>query len=119
GGPAPLSEPEAAALAALCGKAPPDMAVSLHSQGQEIYWNYRGYEPPESQEIAERLARAGGYRAVALTESDAGFKDWFIMKYGKPGFTVELGLGRNPLPLEDFEDLTLEAGRILASILSL
>ncbi|QWU18034.1 g-D-glutamyl-meso-diaminopimelate peptidase [Paenibacillus sophorae] len=118
GGPSPLSEPEAAALVSLCEKAPADMAVSLHSQGQEIYWNYRGYEPPESREIAERLALAGGYRAVALTESDAGFKDWFIMKFGKPGFTVELGLGRNPLPLEDFEDLTLETGQILASILS-
>ncbi|AHV96846.1 M14 family metallopeptidase [Paenibacillus sabinae] len=118
GGPSPLSEPEAAALAELCEKAPPDMAVSLHSQGQEIYWNYRGYEPPESRELAERLAKAGGYRAVTLTESDAGFKDWFIMKFGKPGFTVELGLGRNPLPLEDFEGMALETGLILASILS-
>ncbi|BCG58674.1 M14 family metallopeptidase [Paenibacillus sp. URB8-2] len=118
GGPSPLSEPEAAALVSLCEKSPADTAVSLHSQGQEIYWNYRGYEPPESLELAERLAQAGGYRAVALTESDAGFKDWFIMKFRKPGFTVELGLGRNPLPLEDFEDMALETGRILASILS-
>ncbi|KAI7261544.1 hypothetical protein KC345_g9728, partial [Hortaea werneckii] len=45
-GSGPLSEPESAALAALAERIPGDAAVSLHSQGAEIYWNYRGYEPP-------------------------------------------------------------------------
>ncbi|WP_379137208.1 M14 family zinc carboxypeptidase [Paenibacillus sp. sgz500958] len=118
GGTYPLSEPEAAALAALAEEIPGDAAVSLHSQGAEIYWNYRGYEPPESADLADKLASASGYRAVKLTGSDAGYKDWFIMKFGKPGFTVELGIGKNPLPLGDFEDMALDTGLILASILS-
>ncbi|KAA8999792.1 LysM peptidoglycan-binding domain-containing protein [Paenibacillus spiritus] len=117
GGAAPLCEPEAAALAALCQSAPPDIAVSLHSQGREIYWNYRGMEPGESAGLANRLAAASGYRAVELTGSDAGFKDWFILKFGRPGFTVELGLGRNPLPPEEFEDMVLETGQILAELM--
>ncbi|AIQ63506.1 peptidase M14 [Paenibacillus stellifer] len=118
GGPAPLSEPEAAALAELCFRTPFEAAVSLHSQGQEIYWNYRGFEPPESRSMAEAMGAASGYRAVFLEGSDAGFKDWFIQEFRKPGFTVELGFGRNPLPLEEFEDMTTETGQILASLLS-
>lgn len=117
-GPAPLSEPEAAALAALAEQYPGEAAVSLHSQGGEIYWNYRGYEPPESKELAARLAAASGYRAVELAGSDAGYKDWFIQQFRKPGFTVELGTGKNPLPLADYEDMALETGLILAEILS-
>ncbi|WP_150266832.1 M14 family metallopeptidase [Paenibacillus tepidiphilus] len=117
-GPAPLSEPEAAALARLAEQHPGEAAVSLHSQGSEIYWNYRGYEPPGSKELAGKLAAASGYRAVELTGSDAGYKDWFIQRFRKPGFTVELGSGRNPLPLADYEDMALETGLILAAILS-
>lgn len=117
-GPAPLSEPEAAALAALAERVPGDAAVSLHSQGAEIYWNYRGYEPPESKRWAAGLAAASGYRAVELTGSDAGYKDWFIQRFRKPGFTVELGLGKNPLPAADFGDMSLETGLILGTILS-
>lgn len=73
-GPEPLSEPEAAALMVLAEQYPGDAAVSLHSQGGEIYWNYRGYEPPESKEWAARLAAASGYRAVELSGSDAAIR---------------------------------------------
>lgn len=117
-GPVPLSEPEAAALAALAEEFPGEAAVSLHSQGGEIYWNYRGDEPPESSALVAKLAAASGYRAVKLTDSDAGYKDWFIQKFRKPGFTVELGIGKNPLPLSDFEDMALETGLILGVLLS-
>ncbi|MFE4713845.1 M14 family zinc carboxypeptidase [Paenibacillus sp. NPDC056722] len=118
GGSAPLSEPEAAALVTVAEQVPGHAAVSLHSQGAEIYWNYRGYEPPDSKALAAKLAAASGYRAVHLTGSDAGYKDWFIQRFRRPGFTVELGIGKNPLPLSDFEDMALETGLILGSILS-
>jgi len=101
----PLSEPEAQALADLTREEQFDMVVALHTQGQEIYWNYRGYEPPESESIAHRLGRSGGYKPVKLKGSDAGYKDWFIYEFRKPGFTVEVGYGVNPLPLSDFQDL--------------
>lgn len=117
-GPEALSEPEAAALATLAEAFPGDAAVSLHSQGGEIYWNYRGYEPPESRDLVSSLAAASGYRAVELTGSDAGYKDWFIQTFRKPGFTVELGIGKNPLPLADFDDMALETGLVIGTILS-
>ncbi|MBJ8193326.1 peptidase M14, partial [Bacillus cereus] len=88
--------------------------LSIHSQGQEIYWNYRDLEPKESRDWALRLAAATGYRAVKLGGSDAGYKDWFIQRFGKPGFTVEVGLGVNPLPMRDYDDIAAEVGMLMA-----
>ncbi|WP_163878066.1 M14 family metallopeptidase [Paenibacillus favisporus] len=118
-GTAPLTEPEAAALAAFTLETSPDTAVSLHSQGQEIYWNYRNYEPKESREWSRRLGQVSGYRPVKLEGSDAGYKDWFIQHFRRPGFTVEVGLGKNPLPLEDYDQISLDVGLILAELMSL
>ncbi|XEC93253.1 M14 family zinc carboxypeptidase [Paenibacillus tarimensis] len=101
----PLSEPEARSLAEFTLDERFDAVVSLHTQGQEIYWNYREYEPPEAEELAGQLAEASGYRAVKLTGSDAGFKDWFIQEFRKPGFTVEAGIGANPLPVSQFDEM--------------
>lgn len=31
-----------------------------------------------------------------------GYKDWFIQEYDRPGYTIETGMGENPLPMSDF-----------------
>lgn len=117
GGEAPLSEPEAAALAHFTECHCFELVMALHTQGREIYWNYRDYEPPESEVFAERLALASGYQAVKLTNSDAGYKDWFIKEFRKPGFTVEIGFGVNPLPVQSFAALYDELVPILLTAL--
>lgn len=117
GGEQPLSEPEAAALASFTERIPFELALSFHTQGQEIYWNYRDYEPEESLYWAERFQQVSGYRAVKLSGSDAGYKDWFIQQFRKPGFTVEVGLGTSPLPLCDFNSMYREVSSILMEAL--
>ncbi|MFC5405261.1 M14 family metallopeptidase [Cohnella soli] len=117
GGLGPLSEPEAAALAAFTERNDFHAVIALHTQGEEIYWNYRGEEPPESKIWAERMAQAAGYRAVYLEGSDAGYKDWFIHRFGRPGFTVEAGWGHNPLPTNAFEEMYDDIARLLAEAL--
>lgn len=119
GGTRPLSEPEAIALAAISERIPFDLALSFHTQGQEIYWNYRDYEPDESLEWAERFQKASGYRAIKLSGSDAGYKDWFIRRFSKPGFTIEVGKGISPLPLDDFEVMYREVASIMKEALLL
>jgi len=32
----------------------------------------------------------------------AGYKDWFILRYDRPGYTIEVGKGASPLPLSQF-----------------
>jgi g-D-glutamyl-meso-diaminopimelate peptidase len=107
-GTAPLTEPEAAALFQFTKSRDFSHVVSFHTQGREIYWNYRDCEPDEAEEMARGLSKACGYQPVRLTGSDAGFKDWFIQEYRRPGFTVEVGYGTNPLPVSQFPQLYKE-----------
>lgn len=104
-GEAPLTEPEAIAMAALAQNSQFDRLVALHTQGEEFYWGYEGLEPPESAAIANEFERVSGYKAVQYVDSHAGYKDWFIQEFRKPGFTLELGKGINPLPFSQFNSI--------------
>jgi g-D-glutamyl-meso-diaminopimelate peptidase len=101
----PLSEPETKTMAELARSERYDRLIALHTQGREIYWGYEGLEPPESEVLARDFARLSGYEAVRYVDSHAGYKDWFIQEFRKPGFTLELGLGQNPLPIEQFDEI--------------
>jgi g-D-glutamyl-meso-diaminopimelate peptidase len=117
GGEYPLSEPEAQALVHLSERVPFAAVLAIHSQGQEIYYNYRDLEPPEAEHIAQSMAHMSGYKAVALNDSDGGYKDWFIQQFRRPGFTVELGFGRNPLPVLQWREMTAKLEAILLACL--
>lgn len=101
-GPSPLSEPEAQAMAQFTEDNDFQLVIAFHTQGEEIYWGYRKREPVLSQKIVNQFQKVSGYKAVRYVDSDAGYKDWFIDKWQRPGFTVECGLGQNPLPISQF-----------------
>ena len=42
---------------------------------------------------------------MPFNSSFAGYKDWFIQDYNLPGYTVEAGLGSNPLPISQFNNI--------------
>ena len=103
-GPAPLAAAEARALYRYTAAFDPALILAFHTQGEVIYWRYLDCEPPQGRAIAEAFAQSSGY-SVEETPYDSGFagyKDWFILRYNRPGYTVEAGLGENPLPLEQF-----------------
>lgn len=114
-GPSPESEPETRAVTDLCRLHHFRHVVALHSQGEEIYWRYGEYTPPQSRMIAQVLGAASGYTVADPTgmASHGGFKDWFIACFHRPGFTIELGRGVNPLPLTDFESTYKKAREML------
>ena len=103
----PLSQPEAQALADYTQRIDPELVIAWHSQGEVIYWQYGGIEVPGAREIAERFANLSGYRLedTPYNSSFAGYKDWFIQTYRRPGFTIEVGSGENPLPLSQFAEI--------------
>ena len=101
----PLSEPETQAMANLVNNERFERLLANHTQGREIYWGYEGFEPPESETLANDFARLSGYQAVRYVDSHAGYKDWFIQEFRRPGFTLELGLGQNPLPISQFDEI--------------
>ena len=106
-GPAPLTAPESLAMYSFTRALDPQLTLSYHTQGRVIYWQYDGYDVPGSKAIAERFAAVSGYD-VAKTPyaaGHAGYKDWFIQDFRRPGFTIEAGSGENPLPLSQFPDI--------------
>ncbi len=84
-----------------------DLILAYHTQGKIIYWKFADYLPPESLEIAEKLSSASGYGLEITPEfaANAGYKDWFIQEYNRPGYTIEAGLGTNPLPISQFDKI--------------
>ncbi len=115
GGKRPESEPETRMLTSLCRRCGFRHVVALHTQGEEIYWRYGKRTPPQSRLMAEILASVSGYRVTDPSPDAAhgGFKDWFIDSFGRPGFTIELGRGSNPLPLSGFESLYADVQEML------
>ena len=116
----PLDQKECAALAAYTGCVRPDLALAWHTQGGEIYDDFQGFRPPGAEALTAAFAAASGYRAaqVPAASSNAGFKDWFLQRFRRPGFTVEAGRGENPLPLSSLPALLRENEPILALALA-
>lgn len=101
------SEPETRAVADFVRKNSFDMLLAFHSQGREIYYDFDGMEGERSEELAKKMAEESGY-AVCRPEGTASFggcKDWFIKEFGREGFTVEIGHGKNPLPMEALDEV--------------
>ncbi|MCK0472160.1 M14 family metallopeptidase [Halalkalibacter sp. APA_J-10(15)] len=112
----PLTEPEAKAIYKYTNQHQFDYVLAFHSQGQVIYWGYNHLEPEVSEAMVSRLSYVSSYLPVKTADSDGGYKDWFIQHYRKPGFTIEVGVGVNPLSPDHFSEvwsnnclLTLEA----------
>jgi len=117
GGERPLSEPEAIAMADLTKKRDFARVLAFHTQGRVIYWGFENLEPPESKILVTEFSRVSGYEPINSAGSYAGYKDWFIQDWRRPGFTVELGSGTNPLPINQFNDIYEEAlGIFLAAL---
>ena len=106
-GRAPLTQPEAVAMAGYTEYIDPDLVLAYHTQGKEIYWQFLDYEVPGARELGEQFSRVSGYALSepAVASSFAGYKDWFIKVFRRPGFTVEAGSGVNPLPLSQFDEI--------------
>lgn len=106
-GPHPESEPESKALVDFTNNHNFRLVLAYHSQGEEIYWTYQDKTPAVSQRIGQLFSQVSGYPLAKPTgiSSFSGYKDWFIDKFGKPGYTIEVGLGQNPLPISQFSKI--------------
>ena len=105
-GRAPLDQRETRALAGYTRFIDPDLVLAYHSQGEVIYWQF-GEEVPGARELGERFSQVSGYELAdtPYESSFAGYKDWFIQEFRRPGYTIEVGMGDNPLPLSQFDKI--------------
>lgn len=106
-GPYPESEPETKAVVSFTRSHNFRLVIAYHSQGEVIYWQFSNLTPPESLPIGRQFSNVSGY-ALAETSgitSYSGYKDWFIQDFRRPGYTIEVGRGRNPLPISQFDEI--------------
>ena len=100
----PLTTPESLALYNFTLFHNFRLILAYHTQGKEIYWQFQNYAPEEAEEIGKLFASVSGYKLanVPYESGFAGYKDWFLQEYRRPGYTIEAGLGTNPLPISQF-----------------
>ena len=106
----PESEPESRAMANFTRKQNFDLTIAFHSQGKVIYHGFQGKNPPRSINIARAFTKISPYQ-LDNTEGIAsygGYKDWFVDKFNRPGYTVEVGMGQNPLPISQLPQIYKE-----------
>ena len=103
----PFSEPETCAIKDFAIALSPDICVAYHSQGEEIYYDYNGLCSDYAKSLAFSMSEISGYKACSPEgmASFSGFKDWVIEKFSIPAYTIEVGLGQNPLPLNQFDSI--------------
>lgn len=103
----PESEPETRVLCNFVRFERPSLALTLHTQGEEIYYTSSEKSSPFSLSLAKTLSRLTGYKISfpSGTSKYGGFTDWFIEEFDKPSFTLECGRGENPLPFSDFDKI--------------
>ena len=106
-GRAPLDQFETRALAGYTEAVDPALVLAYHTQGRVIYWQFQDYEVPGARELGERFAQVSGYalEETPFLSAFAGYKDWFIKYFRRPGYTIEVGEGENPLPISQFDEI--------------
>ncbi len=81
----PFSEPETRALRDFTLKVKPNLTLSYHSKGEEIYYSSL------RQDLAKKLEKATGYKLRTTPNSAGGYKDWCVERLNIPAFTIEVG----------------------------
>ncbi len=100
-----LNAPESRAMYSFTLSYSPSLTLSYHTQGSVIYWKFLDFDPPGALEIGRRFSAVSSYLLADTPYASgfAGYKDWFIQDFNRPGYTIEAGLGDNPLPLSEFD----------------
>ena len=106
-GRAPLNQLESRALAGYTEFLDPALVLAYHTQGKVIYWQFEDIFVPGAKELGEEFARLSGYELAdtPYESAFAGYKDWFIQQFRRPGYTIEVGEGENPLPMKQFDEI--------------
>ena len=117
-GSAPGSERETQAQMAIVNSmSNPLLAVSYHSYGDLVYWQYGQPEPlwSENQALAQHISDMTG-QYLAGYSNEAGFSNWCITEKQLKSVTVETGTVPAPLPIEQFPELWGEHRMIWAML---
>ncbi|WNF22677.1 M14 family zinc carboxypeptidase [Mesobacillus jeotgali] len=93
-GKAPESAAETKAVLRFVSSINLEMALSYHSSGKILFWNYKQNKTDYYRDLsyAKTIGKMTGYRLVypGKNPSGGGFTDWFIQTKKRPAFTPEI-----------------------------
>jgi murein tripeptide amidase MpaA len=107
-GTAPMQAKETKTIVNFIYHIDPEIAVTYHSAGKILYWNFHQTDEFYSRDLAYalQLNSLTGYSLVKPTPnpSGGGLSDWFVIAFNRPGFTPEIGNypGETNLPISEF-----------------
>ena len=105
-GESPESEPETKAITDYVkGLKNPVLSLSVHSQGEVIYFNCGQENYTESYLLAEAVSEFCKYELKLEERRDSAFDDWCNKALGIPAVTIETGSLPCPLPISEFEKI--------------
>ncbi len=89
----PFSESESKALRDFTLSVKPQMTLSYHSKGEEIYYEFfqKGKRKERDFYLAKIVENCTGYKIKSTLNSAGGYKDWCIQKLGISALTIEVG----------------------------
>lgn len=99
----PFSEKETRLLRDFTLNIQPDITISYHAKGEEIYYDFN--QPPLSRKrdksLALAVSKVTGYKIVENLNSAGGYKDWCIDKLKIPALTIEVGSDSLTHPIQE------------------
>ncbi len=89
----PFSESETRAIRDFTQLIKPNLTISYHAKGEEIYYEFfqSDYEKEQDKILANMIAQSTGYAVKSTLNSAGGYKDWCISKLKIPALTIEVG----------------------------
>lgn len=113
----PFSEPETTALANFTLDVMPDITLSYHSKGEEIYYYFgqNAFDRERDYAYAKAVAESTGYSIKLTPDSAGGYKDWCIKRLKIPSLTIEVGndVLRHPLKEDCLGDIFSKNKRVI------
>ncbi len=105
----PFSEIETKVLRDFTLAVNPNLTLSYHSKGEEIYYFFhqRGKLLKNCKCVAKITADCTGYTVKKIKGSVGGYKDWCIEKLKIPALTIEVGDDElsHPITEENLEEI--------------
>lgn len=117
----PFSESETAALRDFTLIVMPDLTLSYHSKGEEIYWEFFQDDKERDRDfkIANAVSAVTGYPLKSAGKSAGGYKDWCVEKLKIPALTVEVGSDALSHPIgEEFAEEIFLKNRDVINVLT-
>ncbi|PLT31849.1 peptidase M14 [Peribacillus deserti] len=93
-GTAPHTASEVKAVLSLVNSIDADMALSYHTTGKILFWNYEqsGSRLTRDKNLGKKLSSMTGYRMYtpSIFKNAAGFSEWFSRMKQRTAFTIEI-----------------------------